>query len=117
MRPDGQAETCAFLERVVGGPPILTQISAVFVGRDAVYKLKCAVELGFLDFTQVDARRHFLEREFAVNAPAAPGLYRRVLPITRGADGLTLGGPGKPVDWVLEMARVPPGDFLDVDPA
>ena len=114
--PD-QAEIWAFLEALVGRPPILTQISAVFVGQDVVYKLKRAVRLSFLDFTRLDDRRHFLERELAVNGPAAPGLYRDVVPVTSDAAGLALDGAGEPVEWVLRMARVPEADFLDVDPA
>jgi aminoglycoside phosphotransferase family enzyme/predicted kinase len=94
---------------------VVTQISAVFVGPADVYKLKRAVRLSFLDFTALDSRRHFLERELAINGPAAPGLYRDVLPVTRGPDGLRLGGGGEPVDWVLRMAPVPAADFLDAD--
>jgi aminoglycoside phosphotransferase family enzyme/predicted kinase len=104
----------AFLERLAGRPPIQTQISAVFVGEDTVWKLKRAVRLSFLDFTPLDARRRFLVRELEINAPAAPGLYGDVLPVTREADGLALGGAGEVVDWVLRMARVPEADFLDV---
>ncbi|MEJ1976113.1 MAG: AAA family ATPase [Acetobacteraceae bacterium] len=111
--PD-QAETWAFLQGLAGRPPIETQISVVFVGEDTVWKLKRAVRLGFLDFTAVDARRHFLRRELALNAPGAPGLYRDVVPVTRSAGGLTLGGSGTPIDWVLRMARIPAADFLDV---
>jgi aminoglycoside phosphotransferase family enzyme/predicted kinase len=111
-----QAEVRAFLEQLSGRPPILTQISAVFVAADTVYKLKRAVKLHFLDFTTLQARRHFLGREMALNAAAASGIYRDVVPITRGPDGLALDGRGEPVDWVLRMARVPEADFLDVNP-
>jgi aminoglycoside phosphotransferase family enzyme/predicted kinase len=111
--PD-QAEARAFLERLAGQPPIETQISAVFVGEDTVWKLKRPVRLSFLDFTDIEARRCFLMRELDLNAPGAPGLYRDVVPITRAGGGLTLGGDGVPIDWVLRMARVPLEDFLDV---
>ena len=107
-----QAEARAFLQQLSGAPPKETQISAVFIGTDTVWKLKRAVRLSFLDFTTLDARKHFLERELALNAPAAPGLYRDVVPITRDPGGLALGGKGEVVDWVLRMARIPLGDFL-----
>jgi aminoglycoside phosphotransferase family enzyme/predicted kinase len=91
----------------------------VFVGADTVWKLKKAVRLAFLDFTPLDARRRFAMRELELNAPAAPGLYRDVLPVVRAPDGtLTLGDSGETalpvVDWVLRMARVPADDFFDV---
>ena len=105
------------LERLAGGPPIETHISLVYVGTDTVWKLKKAVKLPFLDFTRVEDRRRFMERELALNAPAAPGLYRDMLPVVRQPDG-TLALATTPTgavaeDWVLRMARVPAGDFLD----
>ena len=84
----------------------------MFVGEDTVFKLKLAVRLAFLDFTALDSRQRFLERELELNHPAAPYLYRDVVPITRGPDGLALGGEGEIVDWVLRMAPIPADDFL-----
>jgi hypothetical protein len=106
----------AFLEALAGSPPVETHISLVFRGADTVWKLKKAVRLPFLDFTRLADRRHFAERELALNQPTAPGLYRDVVPVLRRPDGtLTLDhDPTSPiVDWVLRMARVPEGDFLD----
>ncbi|ONG51325.1 hypothetical protein BKE38_16305 [Pseudoroseomonas deserti] len=113
--PAEQAEAAALLRRLAGGdPPVETHISALFLGADRVLKLKKAVDLGFLDFTSLDARQRFTRREMALNAPHAPGLYRAVHPLTRGPDGaLRLGGEGGAVEWALEMARVPESDFLD----
>ena len=93
-----------------------THISLVFVGSDTVWKLKKAVRLAFLDFTPLEARRRFTLRELELNRPAAPGLYRDVVPVVRRADGslaLAMRASGQVVDWVLRMARVPPDDFLD----
>ena len=116
MVPAEQADIAAFLERLAGAKPVLTHISAVFIGAEMVWKLKLAVRLPFLDFTTIDARHRFLCRELALNAPAAPGLYRDVVPVVRHDGDLMLGEAGKEpaLDWVLRMARVPPGDFLDV---
>ncbi len=109
---DGQAEARVLLQRLSGAEPTETQISAVFAGEDTVFKLKRAVQLSFLDFRTLEARRHFLRRELELNGPAAPGLYRDVVPITRGPAGLELDGAGEAVDYVLRMARIPQGDFL-----
>jgi aminoglycoside phosphotransferase family enzyme len=112
--PAPQAEVAALLRRLTGAEPIETHISAVFVGSDEVLKLKKAVALGFLDFREPAARERFARRELALNAPHAPGLYRDVVPVARAPDGtLALGGEGEAVDWVLRMAPVPGGDFLD----
>ncbi len=111
--PAEQGETAALLRRLSGAEPIETHISLLFRGADTVWKLKKAVRLPFLDFSSIEARRHFAERELALNAPAAPGLYRDVVAVRRGADGALGLSEGEPVDWVLRMAPVPAADFLD----
>jgi uncharacterized protein len=112
--PAEQREVVQFLSELAGGPPRETHISAVFIGSDTVWKLKKAVRLPFLDFTTWAAREHFLRRELEINQPTAPGLYRDIVGIERGADGALRFGSGAPVDFVLRMARVPEQDFLDV---
>jgi aminoglycoside phosphotransferase family enzyme/predicted kinase len=112
--PAEQREVASYLSSQSGGPPRETHISAVFIGADTVWKLKKAVRMPFLDFSTLDARAHFLSRELALNKVAAPGIYRDVVAVSRRSDGsLELGGDN-PVDWVLRMAPVPAGDFLDV---
>ncbi|MCA3344045.1 MAG: AAA family ATPase [Roseomonas sp.] len=112
--PPAQAEVAAFLAGLAGAAPIETHISAVFVGRDTAWKMKKAVALGFLDFSSLEARAHFCQRELELNQPAAPGIYRDVVAITRALDGsLQQGGAGAVVEWVLRMAPIPAGDFLD----
>ncbi len=130
MIPAGQQEAAALLANMAGRAAVETHISAVFLGADTVWKLKKSVRLAFLDFSTLAAREHFLRRELELNSKAAPGMYRDVAPILRGPDGrLRLGEPGEGVsgedasgedasgeviDWVLRMALVPEGDFLDV---
>jgi len=114
--PPEQAEVVAFLRELAGSDPVETHISLVFVGADAVWKLKKAVRLAFLDFTAPAARRRFALRELELNQPAAPGLYRDVVSVVRQADGgLGFASVDEPaaIDWVLRMARVRATDFLD----
>lgn len=111
--PDEQAEVAAFLTELAGRPARQTHISAVFIGADTVWKLKKAVRMPFLDFSTLAAREHFLRRELELNRRAAPSLYRDVVPIGRRPDGSLALGVAPAVDFVLRMARVPDGDFLD----
>jgi uncharacterized protein len=116
--PAEQQEVAAFLSGLSSGRSRETHISAVFIGEDTVWKLKKAVCLPFLDFSTLQARHRFLQREFALNKPPAPGIYRDVVAVVRQSDG-TLAlcldrGEAPVVDWVLRMARVPDEDFLDV---
>ena len=116
--PRDQQEVARFLRDLAGTEPKETHISAVFVGEQTAWKLKKAVHLPFLDFTTIEARRHFLQRELALNRPAAPDIYRDVAAVVRGHDGTlsltTEPGGRQPLDWVLRMAPVPEGDFLDI---
>jgi hypothetical protein len=112
--PVEQREVARFLAERSGSAPSETHISAVFVGADTVWKLKKAVRLPFLDFTTPEARVHFLRRELELNRKAAPEIYRDVIAISRRPDGRMELGGDNPVDWVLRMAPVSAGDFLDV---
>lgn len=110
----GQAGTYALLQGLAGRAPIETHISAIFLGKDTVWKLRRAVRLPFLDFTSLAERERTARRELALNRAAAPGMYRDVVAVHCQPDGrVVLGGTGEIVDWVLRMALVPEGDFLD----
>jgi aminoglycoside phosphotransferase family enzyme/predicted kinase len=83
-----------------------THISTVFLAGDRVWKLKKAVRLPFLDFSTLERRRAACEEEFRLNRPAAPRLYQGVVAVTRRPDGgLSLGGDGPAVEWLVSMRR------------
>ncbi|HHN67409.1 MAG TPA: hypothetical protein ENK15_05155, partial [Thermopetrobacter sp.] len=83
-----------------------THISRVFVGRDIVLKMKKAVRLPYLDFTTLDKRRRYCERELEINRRFSPQLYPGLATVTRDADGsLALDGDGAVVEWLVKMRR------------
>lgn len=83
-----------------------THVSSVFLAGERAYKLKRAVRLPYLDFSTAERRREACAAELRINAAIAPALYRRVVTVTREADGrFALDGQGEPVDWLVEMAR------------
>jgi aminoglycoside phosphotransferase family enzyme/predicted kinase len=84
-----------------------THISAVFLAGDVVYKLKKPVNLGFLDFSTLEKRRHFCEEEVRLNRRLAPTVYLGVVPVTRAADGLRFEGQGEAIEWAVKMQRLP----------
>ncbi len=85
---------------------IETHISEIFLTRDRAFKLKRAVRLPYADFSTPRIRLAACEKELALNAPNAPGLYLGVRRITRaGRGGLEFDGAGPLVDAVVEMAR------------
>ncbi|MCK6429794.1 MAG: phosphotransferase, partial [Burkholderiaceae bacterium] len=92
---------------------IETHISTVLLAGEFAYKLKKPVDLGFLDFTTLAARRRFCEQELRLNRRTAPQLYLDVLAITGTVDAPRLGGPGAPIDWAVRMRRFAAEDLLD----
>lgn len=82
-----------------------THSSIVFLGTDRVLKIKRDIRLPFLDYSSLDKRQTACKAELDVNQPYAPGIYRRVVPITQGRHGLAIDGDGEPVEWAVEMNR------------
>lgn len=109
--PTVQDEVFAFLERAQSWPlrparveTIDTHGARVFLAGDDVLKVKRAVRLPYFDFSTLEARKHFCEREIALNQASAPGIYRGVVAITREQNGtLAIGGEGTPVEWAVQM--------------
>jgi aminoglycoside phosphotransferase family enzyme len=48
-----------------------THISLLFFAGDRVYKVKKPVDLGFLDFSTLESRRHYCEEEVRLNQALA----------------------------------------------
>ena len=70
-----------------------THISVVFLAGPFAYKVKKPINLGFLDFTTVERRRHFCEEEVRLNRRLAPQVYLGIVPVTRTALGLAVAIP------------------------
>lgn len=91
-----------------------THASMVFLAGERAWKLKRAVRYDYLDYSTADRRRAMCEAEVRINRRTAPALYRGVTAVTRQADGaLTIGGDGRPVDWLVEMTRFDQSGLFD----
>jgi len=84
---------------------IETHISSVLLAGDAAYKLKKPVNLGFLDFTTLAARKRYCELELALNRRTAPQLYLEVSPVTGSPAAPAFGGAGQVLDYAVKMRR------------
>jgi uncharacterized protein len=85
---------------------IQTHISFVFVTDNFVYKMKKAVNFGFLDFSTLGKRHYFCKKELDLNRRLCPDVYLEVLPINR-SNIIKINGSGKTVEYVLKMKRLP----------
>lgn len=91
---------------------IETHISWVILTGSHAYKIKKPVDFGFLNFTSLDARRHFCEEELRLNQRLAPGLYLEVVPITGSTSSPRLGGEGEAIEFALKMREFPQSQLL-----
>lgn len=120
MSEDSQKDTIAFLGRSEAYgidtkvEVIETHISRVFLAGERVYKLKRAVKLPYVDFTDPQTRKWACEQELTLNRRTAPDIYLKVAAITKATDGtLALDGTGETVDWVVVMLRFDQDKLLD----
>jgi aminoglycoside phosphotransferase family enzyme/predicted kinase len=84
-----------------------THISVVFLAGSHAYKIKKPVELGFLDFSTLEKRRHFCTEEVRLNRRLAPSVYLGVVPVSRTGTNLVFEGHGEVVEWAVKMERLP----------
>jgi len=82
-----------------------THISHVLLAGNFAYKIKKPVSLGFLDFSDLHARRYYCEEELRLNRRTAPGLYLEVIPICGSEDEPILNGNGTAIEYALKMRR------------
>ena len=90
-----------------------THISWVFLTGAHVYKVKKPVDLGFLDFTSLERRRHFCAEEVRLNGRFAPDLYHGAVAITGPPERALVGGAGEPIEWAVHLVQFDERDRLD----
>jgi aminoglycoside phosphotransferase family enzyme len=85
---------------------IQTHISFVFLTQNFVYKIKKPVNFGFLDFSTLQKRRVYCEKELQLNRRLCPHIYLAVVPLNK-SDTLKIAGDGETVEYALKMIRLP----------
>jgi aminoglycoside phosphotransferase family enzyme/predicted kinase len=108
---------------------VQTHISAVFLVGDRAYKIKKPLDLGFLDFTTLERRRHFCHEEVRLNRRLAPDVYLGVAPVVETAQGMVVSddfdqygdtildgdgaAPAGVVEYAVVMRRLPDDRTLE----
>jgi len=80
-----------------------THISWVILTGSFAYKIKKPVNFGFVNFTELEGRKHFCELELQLNQRLTHDLYLQVLPITGTSDAPQLNGTGPAIEYALQM--------------
>lgn len=92
---------------------IETHISWVLLSGAYAYKIKKPVNLGFLDFSTLERRKHFCEEELRLNRRFAADLYVAVVAITGRPSQPSLDSAGEPIDYAVKMRRFDPDQSFD----
>ena len=91
-----------------------TQMSVVFLTDDYVYKIKKAVNLGYLDYATLGNRKHFCEQEVRLNQRLCGDTYLGTVPITLEKGKIILGGEGEAIEYAVKMRKLPGDHMMDV---
>lgn len=85
---------------------IQTHISFVFVTDNFVYKVKKAVNFGFLDFSTLENRHLYCQKELEINKRLCPQIYLEVVPLNQKIK-IKIKGEGEIIEYALKMKRLP----------
>lgn len=109
VRNKAQATLVAAMLTTLPAPVemVETHISWVLLSGDFAWKIKKAVDFGFLDFSTLERRRFFCEEELRLNRRLAPSLYLEVVSITGTPIAPILGGDGEAIEYAVKMRRFP----------
>ncbi|MDW8366766.1 MAG: hypothetical protein RMK49_13050 [Abditibacteriales bacterium] len=91
---------------------VQTHASFVALAFPYVYKVKKAVNFGFLDFSTLERRQFFCEREVKLNRRLCPEVYLGVVPISLKGGHLTFGEGDEVVEFAVKMRELSEGDML-----
>ncbi|UCH42140.1 MAG: hypothetical protein JSW16_04750 [Dehalococcoidales bacterium] len=94
---------------------VQTQMSFVLLTDDYVYKIKKPVNLGYLDYTTLEQRQLYCQREVELNQRLCPDTYIGVVPITRKKnDTFIEERRGDIVEYAVKMRRLPQEAMMNV---
>ncbi len=92
-----------------------THISWVIVTADFAWKIKKPVRFSFLDFSTLERRKHFCEREVVLNNRLSHDVYLGVVPVRRGPQGPGIGSAeGQIVDYAVQMKTLAADRRMDL---
>ncbi|MGH8094023.1 MAG: AAA family ATPase [Chthoniobacterales bacterium] len=119
MAPTPEEELVAFLSRPESFPEKpakvevrQTHISIVAIASPNVYKIKKSLDLGFLDFSTLEKRRHFCAEEVRLNRRLTRNVYLGIVPIARLNGSLHFGAEGEIVEYAVKMLELSRPGFL-----
>ena len=96
-------------------PPVQvieTHISWVLLAGKYAYKIKKALNLGFLDYTDLEARRYYCDEEIRLNRRTAPDIYLETVAIG-GSPEAPAFGVQPAFEYAVKMHRFDSANLMD----
>ena len=90
-----------------------THISWIVLTGPYAYKIKKPVNLGFLDFSTLEARRFYCGEELRLNRRFAADLYLEVVAITGSTERPHIGGSDPALEYAVKMRQFDEDGLLD----
>ncbi len=107
MKPEAYPHRCDEIKLVE------THISYIFLTGDYAYKMKKPLNLGFLDFSELQKREFFCGEEVRLNSRTAPDIYLGVVPIAGSPEHPLVDGQGEALEYAVRMKQFPEDGLLD----
>jgi aminoglycoside phosphotransferase family enzyme/predicted kinase len=92
---------------------IETHISWIILTGNYAYKIKKACNLGFLNFSSLEKRRHFCDEELRLNRRLAASLYIEIIPISGKPEQPASQQNGEIIEYAIKMIQFPQHAQLD----
>lgn len=89
-----------------------THISWVILTGELAYKIKKAVNFGFLDFSTLEKRRFYCQEELRLNRRFAPELYLDVITVTGDPERPSINASGPVLEYAVLMRQFPQDGLL-----
>ncbi len=102
-----------YAHRVETFTVVETHIYWVILTGEYAYKIKKPVDLGFLDFSTLEKRRHYCEEELRLNRRLAPQLYLGLVRITGESEHPAIDGSGPVIEYAVKMRQFDPAQQFD----
>lgn len=120
-KPPTLAQKVAFLAAMPGVTEVIeTHMAYVFLTKTHAFKLKKPLRFGYFDHRSLVARRAACQAELRLNRALAGDVYLGLVALNGREGQFWLGDPGKsgecpgkPVDWLVKMRRLPQDRMLD----
>jgi len=107
-------ELIDYLLKELKGKLVQTHVSWVIIPEHKrwVLKIKKPVNFGFLDYSTLEKRKFYCEKEVELNRRLCPWVYEGVVPISKVGDRYVLNDSSNVVEYAVKMRYIPEGALL-----